>query len=148
MRDPTKNQGPISSAVLTFIGYKQTNKQTDRQAKFIWILWKIKVDLQVVFKMSGSGVGLGVVPGERSFFFSGKSRNVTNVLKKVRIRFVPRERSFFHGSSVYTDIFISYHGSSKFYKNITLMRKKNFTWRKIELVQPSVLGSTYFRLNF
>ena len=32
--------GPIGSAVLTFIGYKQTdrqtNKQTDRQAKFIF----------------------------------------------------------------------------------------------------------------
>jgi len=27
--------GPIGSAVLTFIGYKQTDKQTDRQAKFI-----------------------------------------------------------------------------------------------------------------
>ena len=37
--DPTKNLGPIGSAVLTFIGYKQTNKHqnklTDRQAKFI-----------------------------------------------------------------------------------------------------------------
>ena len=33
---PTKNLGPIGSAVLTFIGYKQTNKQTDRQAKFIY----------------------------------------------------------------------------------------------------------------
>ena len=32
----TKNLGPIGSAVLTFIGYKQTNKQTDRQAKFIY----------------------------------------------------------------------------------------------------------------
>ena len=28
--------GPIGSAVLTLIGYKQTNKQTDRQAKFIY----------------------------------------------------------------------------------------------------------------
>jgi len=28
--------GPIGSAVLTFIGYKQTNKQTDRQAKLIY----------------------------------------------------------------------------------------------------------------
>ena len=39
-RCPTKNLGPIGSAVLTFIGYKQTNKQTnkqtDRQAKFIY----------------------------------------------------------------------------------------------------------------
>ena len=37
---PQKNLGPIGSAVLTFIGYKQTNKQTnrqtDRQAKFIY----------------------------------------------------------------------------------------------------------------
>ena len=36
----TKNLGPIGSAVLTFIGYKDTNKQTDkqtdRQAKFIY----------------------------------------------------------------------------------------------------------------
>ena len=28
-----KNIGPIDSAVLTYIGYKQTDKQTDRQAK-------------------------------------------------------------------------------------------------------------------
>jgi hypothetical protein len=28
--------GSIGSAVLTFIGYKQTDKQTDRQAKFIY----------------------------------------------------------------------------------------------------------------
>ena len=36
-RAPTKNLGPIGSAVLTFIGYKtQTNKQTPRQAKFIY----------------------------------------------------------------------------------------------------------------
>ena len=27
----THNVGPIGSAVLTFIGYKQTNKQTDRE---------------------------------------------------------------------------------------------------------------------
>ena len=33
---PTKNLGPIGSVVLTFIGYKQTNRQTDRQAKFIY----------------------------------------------------------------------------------------------------------------
>jgi len=29
-----KKKAPIGSAVLTFIGYKQTNRQTDRQAKF------------------------------------------------------------------------------------------------------------------
>ena len=28
MRDPTKNLGLIGSAVLTFIGYKQTDKQS------------------------------------------------------------------------------------------------------------------------
>ena len=28
---PTKHLGPISSAVLTFIGYKQTDKQTNKQ---------------------------------------------------------------------------------------------------------------------
>jgi len=32
---PTKNVGPIGSAVLMFVGYKQTIRQTDRQAKFI-----------------------------------------------------------------------------------------------------------------
>jgi len=42
-RCPTKNLGPIGSAVLTFIGYKQTDRQTDRQAKFIYI------DSQVIF---------------------------------------------------------------------------------------------------
>ena len=35
---PTKNLGPIGSAVLTFIGYKQTDRQTDREAKFIYRL--------------------------------------------------------------------------------------------------------------
>ena len=33
-----KNLGPIGSAILTFIGYKQTN----RQAKYIFIIEKIK----------------------------------------------------------------------------------------------------------
>ena len=36
MRGPTKNLGPIGSAVLKFIGYKQTNKQTDTQSKNIY----------------------------------------------------------------------------------------------------------------
>jgi len=40
--------GPIGSAVLKFIGYKQTNRQTDRQAKFIYRLynlnWRNKVE--------------------------------------------------------------------------------------------------------
>ena len=34
---PQKNLGPIGSAVLTFIGYKQTDKQTDRQTSQIYI---------------------------------------------------------------------------------------------------------------
>ena len=33
---PTKNLGPIDSTVLTFIGYNPSNKQTDRQAKYIY----------------------------------------------------------------------------------------------------------------
>ena len=33
--------GPIGSAVLTFIGYKRTDKQTNRQAKFIYRLYII-----------------------------------------------------------------------------------------------------------
>ena len=37
MWGPTKKLGLIGSAILTFIGYKQTNKQTDRQAKYISI---------------------------------------------------------------------------------------------------------------
>ena len=32
---PTKNLGPIGSAVLTFIEYKQTNKQTDKPNLYI-----------------------------------------------------------------------------------------------------------------
>ena len=31
-----KNLGAIGTAVLTFIGYKQADTQTDRQAKFIY----------------------------------------------------------------------------------------------------------------
>ena len=37
MRDPTQNFGPIGSAVLTFIANKRTNKQTNREAKYIYI---------------------------------------------------------------------------------------------------------------
>ena len=33
---PQKYLGPIGSAVLTFIGYKQTDTQTERQAKYIY----------------------------------------------------------------------------------------------------------------
>ena len=43
-RNPTQNLGPIGSAILTFIGYKQTNKQTDRQAKFIYRYTKLCID--------------------------------------------------------------------------------------------------------
>jgi len=35
-RSPTKNLGPIGSAVLTFFGDKQTDKHHDRQAKVIY----------------------------------------------------------------------------------------------------------------
>ena len=31
----TLNLDPIGSAVLTFTGYKQTNKQIDRQAEYV-----------------------------------------------------------------------------------------------------------------
>ena len=34
-RGPTKNLDPIGSAVLTCIGYKQANKQTDKQSIYI-----------------------------------------------------------------------------------------------------------------
>jgi len=39
--------GPIGSAVLTFIGYKQTDRQTDRQAKFIY-RWPDKFSLVII----------------------------------------------------------------------------------------------------
>ena len=35
-RDPTTYSGPIGSAVLTFIGYKQTNTKTPWKAKYIY----------------------------------------------------------------------------------------------------------------
>ena len=31
MEGPTQNLGPIGSAVLTFIGHKQTSRQADKQ---------------------------------------------------------------------------------------------------------------------
>ena len=34
-RGPTKNLGPISSAVLTYMGYIQTDTQTDKQSIYI-----------------------------------------------------------------------------------------------------------------
>jgi len=34
-RGPTKNLGPISSAVLTYMGYMQTHTQTDKQSIYI-----------------------------------------------------------------------------------------------------------------
>ena len=41
MWSPIKHFGPIGSAVLTFIGYKQTNKQTDTQTSkvYIWYIY-------------------------------------------------------------------------------------------------------------
>ena len=35
---PTQNLGSIGSAVLTFIGYKQTDKQTDKQSLYIDVM--------------------------------------------------------------------------------------------------------------
>ena len=35
MRGPAKKLDPIGSAVLTFIGHKQTNKQTDKPNLYI-----------------------------------------------------------------------------------------------------------------
>ena len=35
MLDPTKKLGPIDSAFFTFIGYKQTDKQTDKPNLYI-----------------------------------------------------------------------------------------------------------------
>ena len=32
MRGSTQNLGPVGSAVLTLIGYRQTNTQTDKQS--------------------------------------------------------------------------------------------------------------------
>ena len=55
---PTKNLGPIGSAVLTFIGYKQTDKQTDRQAKFIY-----SVVLRIVLDKSEQSLEYNWIPG-------------------------------------------------------------------------------------
>ena len=38
MWGPTQNLGPIGSAVLTFIGYKQTDTKTPRQTSKVYIL--------------------------------------------------------------------------------------------------------------
>ena len=37
MWGPTHNLGPIGSGILKFIGYKNTDRQTDRQAKYKYI---------------------------------------------------------------------------------------------------------------
>ena len=42
-----KNLGPIGSAILTFIRYKQTNRQT----KYIFIIEKIKIMKEEWMKM-------------------------------------------------------------------------------------------------
>jgi len=34
MLGPTQNVGPIGSAVMTFIGYKQTDKQSVNRSRF------------------------------------------------------------------------------------------------------------------
>ena len=45
---PKKNLGPIGSAVLTFIGYKQTDKQTDRQTSQIYISRDLEISSKPV----------------------------------------------------------------------------------------------------
>ena len=52
MWGPTQNLGRIDLAVLTFIGYKQTNKHTDRQAKFIYRFNYYNVNKENVVKYS------------------------------------------------------------------------------------------------
>ena len=47
-RCPTKNLGPIGSAVLTFIGYKQTDKQTNKQ--IMWFLYKRNLQIYAAEK--------------------------------------------------------------------------------------------------
>ena len=44
MQDPTKNLGTIGSAVLTFIGNKQTNRHPDKQSLYI----EVKFDCSVI----------------------------------------------------------------------------------------------------
>jgi len=50
MRGSTQNLGPIGSAVLSFIGYKRTDTQTDIHTKYIYIymLW---MDRFTVFQL-------------------------------------------------------------------------------------------------
>ena len=38
---PTKNLGPLGSAVLTFIGYKQTDKQTNKPNLYIDLIYDL-----------------------------------------------------------------------------------------------------------
>ena len=47
---PTKNLGPIGSAVLTFIGYKQTDKQTNKQTDKpnLYIDWWVKNHILII----------------------------------------------------------------------------------------------------
>ena len=54
MRDPTKKLGPIGSAVLTFIGYKQTNRQTSQIyiVPFKLLDKHILKDLQTILNIS------------------------------------------------------------------------------------------------
>ena len=47
MWGPTQNLSPIGSAVLTFIGYQQTNKETDKPNLYIDIeCWMEHEDCQ------------------------------------------------------------------------------------------------------
>jgi len=63
-----KKLGPIGSAVLTFIGYKQTDRQTDRQAKFIY---RFCIQSLVIYSVYGIRYPFCVEP--LSFFTTHKA---------------------------------------------------------------------------
>ena len=65
--EDTQNLGPIGSAVLTFIGCKQhTNRQTDRQAKYIYLDWEGKINWHVFFYLF-TIVGPGRLHGSKPY---------------------------------------------------------------------------------
>ena len=96
MWGPTKNLGRIVSAVLTFIGYKQTNKQTDKPNLYIdckhlnnslgkdsqlypWNLYMIdSVEDIVVFL--GFKVLISIIPNCKSINFAEKPQFENNHL--------------------------------------------------------------------
>ena len=66
MRGSTQNLGSIGSAVLSFIGYKRTDIQTDIHAKYIyiccgWIIFSVPVDFE------GNSKGIESLPQTQIF---------------------------------------------------------------------------------